>query len=112
MYKLTKPKGYTAIVTITNEETHASLDIGAVSIPMLEILDKAGILSPEEGETRVFNDWNFSIEKDIADKITPLAMSIKKPMRYQSKQSTPEEVKVNNKNVDAMDVLLGLACYK
>lgn len=112
MYRLTKPKGYTAVVTITNEETRTSLDVGNVSIPMLEILDKAGILSAEEGETRAFNGWDFPIEKDVADKLFPLAMRMSKPIRDQRKvKATTEETKVNNDEIDAMDVLLGLAHY-
>ena len=110
MYRLTKPKGYTAVVTITNEETRTSLDVGNVSIPMLEILDKAGVLSAEEGETRAFNGWDFHIEKDVADKLFPLAMRMSKPIRDQRKIK-PEETKVNNDEIDAMDVLLGLAHY-
>ena len=109
MYKLTKPKGYTSVVTITETESYASIDLGTPSITMLDILVSAGVLD-ETDSSKAFNEWNFDIEKDVADKLFPLAMRIEKPKRDQRKIK-PEETKVNNKNIDALDVLLGLAQY-
>lgn len=109
MYRLTKPRGYMSVVTITNEDTHASIDIGTPSVPMIDTLDAAGILSLDEAEKRIANAWDFNIEKDIADKLFPLAMRMTKPKRSQVKPAAKE--KVNNDEIDAMDVLLGLAHY-
>ena len=110
MYKLTKPKGYTTVVTITNMEDESSINIGNVTVPMLSILDEAGILPLEEDSPRGLKEWDFTIEKDLADKLFPLAMRMSKPVRHQKKTSS-EKTEVNNNEIDAMDVLLGLAHY-
>ena len=108
MYKLTKPQGYAAVVTVTETDSYASIDLGTPSITMLDILTSAGIL--EEGADKAHDKWNFDIEKDVADKLFELAMRIEKPIRDQRKIK-PEKTKVNNDEIDAMDVLLGLAHY-
>lgn len=109
MYKLTKPQGYTSVVTVTETTSYASIDLGTPSMPMLDILVSAGVLD-ETVTGNAFNKWDFDIEKDVADKLFSLAMRIEKPIRDQRKIK-PEETKVNNKNIDALDVLLGLAQY-
>ena len=109
MYKVTKATGNSSNVIVENTETKASVIIGRISMAILNILKDVGY-DTDHGLT--FSDeWSLRIDKDTATKLTHLAMSMKKPIRDQSKKNKDIQPKKDNKQIDAMDVLLGLANY-
>lgn len=109
MYKLLKEKGNNANVTLENTDTKASIIIGRISIEVLSILkEKEGIcFGSEAGETTLKDKWEFNIEDSTAKELSAKAMRMSKPIRDQRKV----QIKKENKKIDAMDVLLGLASY-
>lgn len=110
MYKVIKEKGYGANISIENTDTKATLIIGHNSIDITGLLEEAGykFTSKEEEDKIKYTDaWSLKVNKDIANKLAHLAMKMKKPIRDQRKIK-PEK---DNKKIDAMDVLLGLAHY-
>ena len=107
MYKVFKDKGLHSNIVLENTETKARLDIGRISISILDILSRAGY-KEEDNTLKLVDKWELSINKEHADEISKLAMRMKKPIRDQRKTTTKKE---ENKKIDAMDVLLGLAQY-
>lgn len=107
MYKVLKPKGHFVGVTIENTETKTDINIGRVSMEMLNILDKAGHKVGDDG-INFMDEWDIEVNKETAETLSHLAMKMKKPIRDQRKKTTKKE---ENKKIDAMDVLLGLAQY-
>jgi hypothetical protein len=104
MYKLFKPTGYDANVSIENTDTLASIIIGKINSDVIKILTDAGHTHfPGTSE-----EWNFEISQDTAKALSLRALNMKKPIRDQRKVVT---TKKDNKEIDAMDVLLGLASY-
>lgn len=113
MYRIVKMKGHSANVVVENTDTKSNIIIGKISIEMLNILEKAGH-KIGEGETSMDSAWNIRIDMDTASKLAKLTMKIKKPIREQKKEEIivpQKDTKQNNKRIDAMDVLLGLANY-
>ena len=106
MYKLLKQKGYDALISVENTETKANVIIGNISMDILKVLDAAGIPSMD-GLTA--EEWNLEVNTECAKALVGLTMKMKKPIRDQRKKT--EEPKKSNKEIDAMDVLLGLAQY-
>lgn len=107
MYKLLKEKGNNVNLVLENTETKASIIIGRLSIDILRILEEGGIYSKDEDSTPKLKDaWCFTITDEMAKEISAKAMPIEKPVRLKK-----EEPKKNNKSIDALDVLLGLANY-
>lgn len=109
MYKLLKEKGNNANITLENTDTKASIIIGRISMEILSILkEKEGIhFGSEAGETALKDKWEFNIEDSTAKELSAKAMRMSKPVRDQRKV----QIKKENKKIDAMDVLLGLASY-
>lgn len=109
MYKVLKDAGNNGNITIEDTDEKRTTMIGKLSMDILKILEGEGYtFGTEEGETQMKDKWDLSITKDAYDKLRKKAFSIKRPERNQSKKS---EQKIDNKKVDAMDVLLGLASY-
>lgn len=107
MYKVLKEKGHNTNVIVENTDTKANINIGRVSIEILNILDKAGY-KVEEDSIKLTNKWDIEVDKTTAETLSKLAMKMRKPIRDQRKKETKKE---ENKKIDAMDVLLGLAQY-
>ena len=103
MYKVLKPRGSNNAVTVANTGTHASVIVGQISVPMLNILEEAGYKTADD-TLNLMEEWDLEVNKEIANKLTHLALKMTKPIRT-------KEVKKEKKQVDAMDVLLGLANY-
>ena len=110
MYRLLKEKGNNFNVILENIDTKAQLNLGKLTIDILTLLEtKEGMTFGEGGTTQLTDGWNFSISEETAKKLSEKAMRMSKPIRDQRKHK--EEPKKNNKEIDAMDVLLGLAHY-
>ena len=111
MYRLLKEKGNNLNVILENIDTRAQLNLGRLTIDMLTLLErKEGMTFGEGGTTQLKDEWNFSISEETAKELSEKAMRMSKPIRDQRKHKE-EKPKKNNKEIDAMDVLLGLANY-
>ena len=110
MYRLLKEKGNNLNVILENIDTRAQLNLGRLTIDVLTLLEtKEGMTFGEGGTTQLKDEWNFSISEETATELSAKAMRMSKPIRDQRKHK--EEPKKSNKEIDAMDVLLGLASY-
>ena len=111
MYKLLKEKGNNLNVILENTETHAQLNLGRLTIDMLTLLEtNEGMTFGEGGTTQLKDAWDFTIKDETAKELSAKAMRMSKPIRDQRKHKE-EQPKKSNKEIDAMDVLLGLASY-
>ena len=109
MYRVLKEKGNNANITLENIETKASIIIGKITMDLLKILDEAGHKIGDDG-VALRDEWNFEVNEETGKEIASKAMRMSKPIRDQRKYKV-EEQKKDNKKIDAMDVLLGLASY-
>lgn len=105
-YKLLKDSNDTTI-TIENLDTKSSINMGNLTMERLNILEKAGYKIEEDGH-KLTDKWDWFIEEETAKELISTTMKIKKPIRDQRKK---EIKKQENKKIDAIDVLLGLANY-
>lgn len=105
MYKVTKPKGFNANVSVENTDTKSSIIIGRLSIDIVNILEKEGIKLPDS----YAEEWDFEVEKEVTTMLTGLAMKMKKPVRDQSKKPKDlyPNVKTTSPSVDAFDLIFG-----
>ena len=112
MYRLLKEKGNNLNVMLENTETKAQLNLGRLTIDILTLLEtKEGLTFGDGGKIQLKDEWNFNISEETAKELSEKAMRMSKPVRDQSKKATEEKKKEANKQIDAMDVLLGLASY-
>lgn len=113
-YWVIKEPGSNTTISILKENTGSSIIIGKLTIEMLEILEKEGyVFNKDLADTKgisLKDAWRLNISEETAKVLMLKTFNIKKPIRDQSKKS--EQTAVNNKTIDAMDVLLGLASYK
>lgn len=112
MYKLLKEKGNNMNIVLENTETKASIVIGRPTIDILSILVlKEGVhFGDSDDEIKLKDKWDITIGDETAKEISAEAMRMSKPVRIQTK-AKEELKKKHNKEIDAMDVLLGLADY-
>lgn len=112
MYRVLKEKGNNVSITLENTETKASIIIGRLSMDILSLLEKEeGIhFGDSDGEIKLKDKWELTIKDETAKELSAKAMRMSKPVRDQSKKSE-QVLKKDNKSIDAMDVLLGLANY-
>ena len=112
MYKILKEKGNNMNIVLENTETKASIVIGRLTMDILSILEKEGVhFGDSEGEIQLKDKWDIVIGDETAKELSAKAMRMSKPIRDQRKVKVKEEPKKSNKEIDAMDVLLGLANY-
>ena len=110
MYRLLKEYGNNLNVILENVDTRAQLNLGRLTIDILTLLEtKEGMTFGEGGTTQLKDEWNFSISEETAKELSEKAMRMSKPIRDQRK--VKDDKKKHNKEIDAMDVLLGLANY-
>ena len=108
MYKLKKDAGLTATVMIVNTDTKASIMIGTPNIKMKWQLEKLGVAVPEWSEA-----WDIVINNDTAKALVADIIKTTRPTRKVNNDpdDTTSIKQKTNKQIDAMDVLLGLAQY-
>lgn len=111
MYRLLKEKGNNVSLTLENTETKASIIIGRMSMDILGILEREECVTfgDTDKDIKLKDKWEIEIKDSTAKELSAKAMRMSKPVRDQSKKKdTPKK---DNKHIDAMDVLLGLANY-
>ena len=114
MYKVIQESGNNANITLKNTETNAEVIIGRLSMEIVNILDKAGhSINTEAEDSLNYKDaWDITISEDTKNELQRLAMRMMKPKRVKVQAEEKEaQKKIENKTIDAMDVLLGLAKY-
>lgn len=111
MYRLSKEKGNNMNLILENTETKASIIIGKLTMDILSILEtKEGVrFGKDDGEINLKDEWRLTVKDETAKELSAKAMRMSKPIRDQRK--VKEEPKKSNKEIDALDVLLGLANY-
>ena len=113
MYRLLKDAGNYSNIVVENTDTKATVMIGKISIEILHIMEEAGITMG--AEIKPITKWDMPISVDLASKLVATTMKMKKPIRKtepkKEKEETNDDHKQVNRNIDAMDVLLGLANY-
>lgn len=109
MYRLLKDKGNNSNLVLENMDTRTNLIIGKLTMNILSLLEeKEGIRFGDlDEEINLKNSWDIHISEETGKEIASKAMTMHKPVRDQRKV----QIKKDNKNIDAMDVLLGLASY-
>lgn len=111
MYKLLKERGHNVSLVLENTDTHAQLNLGRLTIDILKLLEREEDLTfGEKGKINLTDEWNIIITDSTAKELSAKAMRMSKPIRDQRKHKE-EQPKKSNKEIDAMDVLLGLANY-
>ena len=108
MYKVIKEAGNNANVTLKNTETNAEVIIGRLSVEILNKLELEGYtFGDADGEIKLKEKWELKVNEETGKDLGRRAMKMPRPIRDQKKKVQ----KKSNKEIDAMDVLLGLASY-
>ena len=107
MYRIIKPEGAGANVSVENMETHASVIIGRLTIKIIDMIteDKGDSFKLPEYSSA----WDISISQDAAKALVATTMHMKKPIRDQRKK--PTEDKPTGKigvDIDAFDLIYGI----
>lgn len=111
MYKVLKEKGNNSNITLENMETKASIVLGRISMPILDILKDAGHTFDGD-DISLKDEWNLEVNDEAGKALAKQAMTMSKPVRDQSNKAKAKDLfQKPNKEIDAMDVLLGLANY-
>jgi hypothetical protein len=102
MYRVIKPSGNNANITVENIETSSSVVIGRLSLEIVNILETAGYKIDNYTE-----EMSIEIDTETKDKLVALTMKMKRPIRDQRKKTTKEETKKLDADVDAFDLIFG-----
>lgn len=114
MYKLLKDKGNNSNVILEKTSTKECIIIGKLSMEILKLLeDKEGLVFDKDKSEALDlrTSWILDISEDTAKALSKMTMKMKKPIRDQKKKPSEQPSEKNNKKIDALDVLLGLASY-
>jgi len=116
MYKVVKEVGTNENVYLQNTDTMAEINLGRATTTMMDILEKDGykfsLIHPSDDVSECITlkeKWTLKVSDEVKDELRKLAMPMNKPIRNQRK--VKQEEKKSNKEIDAIDVLLGLASY-
>lgn len=109
MYKVIKEAGNNANITLKNTETNAEVIIGRLSMEIMNRLELDGhTFGDADGEIKLKDKWELVVDDETGKDLSRLAMKMSRPIRDQRKKPVQKK---SNKEIDAMDVLLGLASY-
>lgn len=120
MYKVLKDRGRMANVIVLNTETNSEIKVGRLSYDIVTLLNDAGYKVGADEEITLIDKWDFTVNHETAQELAKKAMRMSKPIRKHATPETPKETAEEkpkdlfqkpNKDIDAMDVLLGLANY-
>lgn len=115
MYLVEKEKGNNSNITIINQDTKASVIIGKMTMEIIDILEEEGYeFNKDLGEDSHINltdKWNLEVSESTGRKLSSTAFKMKKPITVKATELVAEPPKKSNKEIDAMDVLLGLTSY-
>lgn len=100
-FKLLKDTGALSQVQLIDKETNCQTTIGVRMHIIYDVLERHGYTTPSS----ITDTLDLEIDKDTAKDLISLVFTITAPNRIKRKPT------VSDKQVDAMDVLLGLAHY-
>ncbi len=103
MYKVYKPKGTSANVSVENTDTMASVIIGRLSLDIVDTIKEGGYEVPDYSE-----EWSIEVNNECAKTLASMAMKMKKPIRDQSKKSKDKPKGKIGVEVDAFDLIYGI----
>lgn len=106
-YKLVKSHGYSSPVSLINPEAKTTIILGRFTIPMMELLKSRDGITLEARD--MYSEMCLSISEETAKELVKLTTPMKKAPR-KTKAKEYEQPK-SNREINAMDVLLGLAKY-
>lgn len=113
-YKVCKKQGATTAF-IVNTDTNAQIAINKSPMAILKYLKEEKYMCTDDKDNPldVNDEWNISVTATTANKMAKEALVIRKPIRakVENKEAQKEIIKEQNKKIDAMDVILGLANY-
>ena len=114
-YRLYKDTGRFANLTIVNVDIDSTIILGPLTPLIVEILKESGGFKTDDGHLslELYSGWDISISEQCARDLCDTSFSIKKPPVHKSHSTTTTTTKTitDNKKIDALDVLLGLAKY-
>ena len=103
MYKVFKPKGTGANVSVENMDTMASVIIGRLSLDIVDTIKEGGYEVPDYSE-----EWSIEVNNECAKALASMAMKMKKPIRDQSKKAKDKPKGKIGVEVDAFDLIYGI----
>ena len=111
-YKVTKLRGAAQNVFLENTATAVSVNLGRISVSILNILAEDGIHIGPERDISMSDEWNIEVSAEAKDKLKRLAMPMKKPIRDQrkKKEETEDKPKATPKitaDTDLFDLIYG-----
>ena len=101
MYRVLKPTGAGANVSVENPDNMSSIIIGRLNTSIIDTLKENGYEVPDYNE-----EWSIEVNSECAKVLASMAMKMKKPIRDQSKKSKPKgRIGVE---VDAFDLIFNI----
>ena len=101
MYRVFKPKGATANVSVENLDNMSNIIIGRLNTSMIDTLKENGYDVPD-----YYEEWGIEVNSECAKVLAMMAMKMKKPIRDQSKKSkSTGKIGVE---VDAFDLIFNI----
>lgn len=101
MYRVFKPKGATANVSVENLDNMSNIIIGRVNIDIINTLKENGYEVPD-----YYEEWRIEVNSECAKILAMMAMKMKKPIRDQSKKAK-DKPKIGVE-VDAFDLIFNI----
>lgn len=108
MFKLRKEEGYNKAISVYNPDSKKSVSIGTMNTNVVDTLEKAGMTIGGSGLSYT-GRWDVSISEELGRTLAELALKMSKPPKVKKDKPAVEK---SNSEIDAWDVLLGLASYK
>lgn len=111
MYSITKPTGRGSIVTLTNDDSNISVNLGIINSTILNILNEDKTIPMKITEVEHLTaKWNFHVTYDTASALIK-AVSLTAKTTKSSTTTTEVNKSKSKTTVDAMDVMFGIASY-
>lgn len=111
MYKLTKSKGCSENLVLTNLGTSATQMLGRVTTHILNLLKSSGCELPTHTDDTIdiYSEWTLTISKEVAIKLQEtLRRGIKKPIRKPAtKREQTFDIKQTTNSNDLFDLIFG-----
>lgn len=115
-YTIVKSNGCSRNIQVVNRDTSRSVIIGTPTYEIVDMINKSGDLTDtivweagelDVGEISVYDRWEFNVSEQLAKDLSSLAFPIHKPKRTKVKATHQKD----NSQINALDVLFGLAHY-
>jgi hypothetical protein len=114
-YEVIKERGNNGQVTIINTDTKASINIGRLTLEIINTLrEQEGISFEEDTKDTLHLElkdaWKIEVKDEVGKKLASFASKIHSPKKTKTSSGNTEQSSPKIK-IDALDVLLGRASY-